>query len=191
MAGDRTEESGARLLALAGSMREASFNRRLLAVAVKAAESGGAQVDVAVLRELALPLYDGDLEAGAGPPEAVERFKARIAAVDGLIIASPEYNHSIPGGLKNAIDWASRGPDRVFPGKAALLLGASPGGFGAARGLPHLRQVMAAVGVWTVPTMVTLSSAGSAFDDNGALVNENTQQQVEAAVGQLLEQLMK
>lgn len=178
-----------RLLALAGSMREESFNRKLLAEAVRAAEAGGAEVDLAELRELALPIYDGDLEAAEGPPEAAIQFKARIAAVDGLMIASPEYNHSIPGALKNAIDWASRGPDRVFPGKAALLLGAAPGAFGSARGLQHLRQVMASVGVWTVPTMVTLPSAASAFDDDGALTNETAQKQIEAAVEQLLAQI--
>lgn len=183
------KESGppqVRLFAIAGSMRAESLNHKLVSVAVKIARQAGAEVDLAEPRALALPLYDGDLEAEQGPPEQVLQFKERIAAVDGLLIASPEYNHSIPGVLKNAIDWASRGPDRVFPGKAAALLGASPGAYGASRGLPHLRQVMSAVGVWVLPSLVTLPNAGGAFDESGALTNEAAHKQLETAVGQLL-----
>ncbi len=175
-----------RLLAIAGSMRAESLNRKLLAAAVKIAQQAGAQVDLVELRALDLPLYDGDLEREHGIPQPVLQFKERIAAVDGLLIASPEYNHSIPGVLKNAIDWASRGPERVFAGKAAALLGASPGAYGASRALPHLRQVISAVGVWIVPSLVTLPNAGGAFDEGGALTNEAAHKQLEAAVGQLL-----
>lgn len=189
MARESTNSGKVRLLALAGSMREASVNRKLLAVAVQSAEAHGASVDGADLRELALPLYDGDLEATQGVPEPVVRFKARIAAADGLLIASPEYNNSIPGVLKNAIDWASRGPDKVFPGKCAALFGASPGMYGAVRALPHLQQVMAALGVWVVPGLVTLPGAGGAFDDSGALTNETTQQALDGAVTRLIEHL--
>lgn len=186
MTEDESGPSQVRLLAIAGSMRAESINRKLIAAAVKIAQQAGAEVDHAELRALALPLYDGDLEAEQGLPQPVLQFKERIAAVDGLLIASPEYNHSIPGVLKNAIDWASRGPDRVFPGKSAALLGASPGASGALRGLPHLRQVISAVGVWVVPAMVTLPNARAAFDESGALTNEAAQQQLEGAVGQLL-----
>jgi chromate reductase len=186
MAENESGPAQLRLLAIAGSMRAESVNRKLVAAAVYIARQAGADVDHAELRALALPLYDGDLEAEQGLPQPVVQFKERIAAVDGLLIASPEYNHSIPGVLKNAIDWASRGPDRVFSGKAAALLGAAPGAYGASRGLPHLRQVMAAVGVWVVPALVTLPNAGGAFDESGALTNEAAHGQLEAAVGQLL-----
>ena len=189
MGENTSNQPGIRLLALAGSMREASLNRKLLVAVVKTAEAKAATVDLADLRGLALPLYDGDLEAAEGLPEAVVKFKARIAAADGLLIASPEYNHSIPGVLKNTIDWASRGTDRVLSGKAAALFGASPGTFGAVRALQHLRQVMSALGVWIVPSLVTLPTAADAFDESGALSNENAQQQVDAAVGQLMAHL--
>ena len=123
MAQDIAHPARTRLLALAGSMREASVNHGLLAVTVKMAEARGASVDVAEMRELALPHYDGDLETAEGPPRSVLEFKERIASDDGLLIASPEYNHSIPGVLKNAVDWASRGPERVFKGKSAVCWG--------------------------------------------------------------------
>ena len=185
----KSENRPVRLLAIAGSMRKESFNRKLLAVAVRAAEDSGAAVDVVEPRDLELPLYDGDLEAEHGVPESVQRLKARIAGADGLLIASPEYNHSIPGAFKNAIDWTSRGPDKVYPGKTAALLGAAPGGFGAMRALLHLRQVLTALGVWMVPAQVTVPRAGDAFDEGGALKEAATLEQVEGLVKSLLERI--
>ncbi len=97
-----------RLLALAGSMRSGSLNKKLLRVACNMAETQGAQVTLLELRELALPLYDGDVEQTHGLPEGARRLKQLMISHDAFLIASPEYNSSISGVLKNAIDWASR-----------------------------------------------------------------------------------
>ena len=183
------ERPAVQLLAMAGSMRESSFNRKLLGAAAASAEAAGAAVEILELRELELPLYDGDLEERQGAPESAKRLKARIAAADGLLFACPEYNHSIPGVFKNAIDWASRGPEHVFPEKNAAIMGASRGGFGAVRALLHLRQVLTALGVWTVPGQVTIPKASEAFDETGVLRDPAQQEQVAKLVGQLLERI--
>ena len=178
----------ATVVALCGSLRRDSFNRKLLAQAVGIAERQGARVDRVELRELALPLYDGDLEAEQGlPPGAVE-LKRRIAGAAGLLIASPEYNHSIPGMFKNAIDWATRGGN-PFAGKTAALMGASTGGFGAVRSLQHLRQVLMARGVWIVPALVTVSNAEHAFDPAGQLKDAALAKQLDGLVTTLLGRL--
>lgn len=186
--GKAADGKNLRIFGLAGSMRRESVNRKLLAHAAQAAEAAGASVDLADLRELDIPFYDGDLEAEGGLPESVQKLKNRIAQADGLLLACPEYNHSIPGAFKNALDWASRGEPKVFPGKAAAVMGASPGGFGAVRSQTHLRQVLAALGVWVVPGAVMLPRAGGAFDEAGALTDETAAGQVESQVAQLLAQ---
>lgn len=161
-----------RILAIAGSLRAGSYNKRLLAVGVSALSAGGAEVDVVDLRALGFPPYDGDIEANEGVPAAVHALRARIVAAQGLLIASPEYNHSIPGTFKNVIDWASRPPKPyVFHDKVVGLMGASPGGFGAMRALLHLREVFAALGAWVLPAQVTISRADSAFTPDGTLAD--------------------
>jgi chromate reductase len=179
---------GPALVALCGSLRRESFNRRLLRLAVEVAQGQGARVDVVELRDLALPLYDGDLEAEQGLPPGAEQLKARIAAAQGLLIASPEYNHSIPGTFKNAIDWATRGSN-PFAGKVAALMGASTGGFGAVRSLQHLRQVLMARGAWIVPALVTISNAAQAFDEQGRLKDAAMAKGLDGLVAALVERL--
>ena len=188
MAGESEEKGRKRphLMALAGSARAQSLNRRLLATAARAAEQAGATVTIVELRDLELPPYDGDFEAAQGLPAGAEKLKAAIAGADGLLIASPEYNHSIPGTLKNALDWASRGSDRVYDGKSVALIGAAPGALGAVRALLHLRQVLAAVGAWVVPGMVAVPRAGEAFDEQGDLKDETLRGQLEGLVGKLV-----
>ncbi|HZH04571.1 MAG TPA: NAD(P)H-dependent oxidoreductase, partial [Myxococcaceae bacterium] len=112
-----------KLVAICGSLRSGSFNAKLLKLAVGEAERLGAEVDTVDLKALAIPVYDGDIEHESGPPPSVVELKDRIRAAAGLLIASPEYNHSIPGGLKNAIDWASRAPSPPFRNKVAALMG--------------------------------------------------------------------
>ncbi len=178
MENNAAQKPEVRLLALAGSMRKASLNRKLLAVAVKTAQAGGAEVDVADLRELALPLYDGDLEEAEGPPEAAVRFKARIAAADGLLIASPEYNHSFPGVLKNAIDWASRDrSEGSLMGKPATIIGAG-GRAGTARAQMQLHETLAETGalVMVKPGLQIQAFSPQQFDANGNLIDENTKE---------------
>jgi chromate reductase len=177
------------VLAVAGSMRAGSYNRKLLRVAVRTTEEAGADVDLVDLRELGLPLYDGDIEEKYGLPASVAAFKERIARARGLLIASPEYNSSVPGTFKNAIDWASRPPGNVFKDKIAALMGASPGGFGAVRSLIHLRQVLTTLGVWLVPVQVTVARAHEAFDASGALKDPKINQQISELTQQLVNHL--
>jgi chromate reductase len=175
-----------RVLAFAGALRKGSFNRKLVAVAAERARALGADVDLLDLAEVAMPLYDGDLEEASGlPPGAVE-FRRRIAAAPAVIISSPEYNSSIPGPLKNAIDWASRPPNQPWQGKLVLLLAASPGPFGAARVLPDLRKVLCSIGALVLPSQVHVARANDAFDEAGKLKTEHTVKALDSAVGELL-----
>jgi len=172
-----------KIFAISGALRAGSFNRKLLKVAVQKVKN--ASVDLADLKEFDLPLYDGDVEAQGLPPGVI-RLKERIAAADALLIATPEYNHSIPGTFKNAIDWASRPPSNPFSGRTALIVSASPGYFGGARSQLHLRQVLMALRVIVMPELIVLSSAHKAFDEAGNLtierVNAQLQKEVDAFI---------
>lgn len=154
-----------RILGIAGSLRKASVNASLLRLA---AESAPAGVKVDIFDLAPIPLYNGDIEA-AGLPESVAAFRAAIASADALLIASPEYNYSIPGVLKNALDWASRPPDQPFAGKPAAIMGTG-GWQGAARAQYHLRQVLSALNVHTLnKPEVQIPMAWELFDGDGAL----------------------
>ena len=174
-----------KILAFAGSTRTGSFNKKLLNVATEAARGAGAEVTVVDLRDLALPLFDQDFEDANGLPEGAKRFKKLLREHDGFLISSPEYNSSITGVLKNAIDWASRAetedepPLVAFRGKVATLMSASPGGLGGLRGLVHLRAILGNIGVIVLPDQVAVSAAHEAFDDAGQLKDANKRKQVE------------
>jgi NAD(P)H-dependent FMN reductase len=114
--------SGPRLLAFAASFRRNSWNRKLITLAADLAREGGADVDLADFREFDMPLYDGDVQAEPGIPPGAEEMARRVAAVDGIVIASPEYNFSMPGTLKNAIDWVSS-PHAAIAGEADAVQG--------------------------------------------------------------------
>jgi chromate reductase len=174
-----------RILAFAGSLRTGSYNRKLLAIAVEALR-GQAEVDLLDLRDVMMPIYDGDQEARDGLPEPARRFKERIAAADALVIASPEYNTSVPGGLKNAIDWASRPPGNPFKDRVVLLLGASPGQFGAVRSGLAVRQILTALFAVIIPQQIYLPLADQAFDDQGRLKDARRRESVEKACSELL-----
>ena len=173
-----------KITAFAGSTRAGSFNKQLLAIAAAAARAAGAEVTVVDLRELALPLFDQDLEAASGLPEGAKKLKALLRASDGFLIASPEYNSSVTGVLKNAIDWASRAesddepPLAAFRGKGAALFAASPGALGGLRGLVHLRSILGNIGVLVLPDQVCIPVAHEAFDGAGKLKDERKTRQV-------------
>jgi NAD(P)H-dependent FMN reductase len=173
-----------KILAFAGSTRTGSFNKQLIRVAAEGARATGAEVTLVDLRDLALPLFDGDLEADHGLPEGAKRFKNLLRENHGLLIASPEYNSSITGVLKNAIDWASREesddepPLVAFRGKVAALMSASPGALGGLRGLIHLRAILGNIGVIVLPDQVTVPKAYEAFDDSGHLKDDRKRKQV-------------
>jgi NAD(P)H-dependent FMN reductase len=181
------------IVAFAGSLRTGSFNKKLLAIAVEAARAAGAEVTVVDLRELALPLFDQDLEDASGLPEGAKKLKALLRASDGFLIASPEYNSSITGVLKNAIDWASRAetddepPLVAYKGKVAALCSASPGALGGLRGLVTLRSILGNIGVLVLPDQVSISTAHEAFDDSGKLKDERKAKQVAKLASALVE----
>ncbi|HEX8441515.1 NADPH-dependent FMN reductase [Archangium sp.] len=177
------------ILALCGSLRTGAFNKKLLDLAVAAARAQGAEVDVVEPKSLGqLPFYDGDVEA-QGLPAPVKELRDRLARANGLLIASPEYNSSIPGGLKNAIDWLSRPPERLFQEKWAGLMGATPGIFGTARMQPHLRQVLSAIGAHVLPGQVHLPQSMAAFNPDGSLKEEARHKEVVALVTALVSKL--
>ena len=160
------------LVGLSGSLRQGSYNSALLRAA-SAHMPAGSMLTIASIR--GIPLYDGDDEAAHGIPDVVARLKDQIAAADGLLIATPEYNNGIPGVAKNAIDWLSRPAadiGRVFGGKPVALVGASLGGFGTVLSqnawLPVLRTLGAEL--WAGGRML-VSRAGQVFDANGSIVD--------------------
>lgn len=156
-----------RLLAISGSLRADSHNSRLLRIAAEEAPEG---VEVEIYNGLAtIPPYDADSDVGTGPAP-VSELRDLIAGADGLIFATPEYNSSIPGVLKNAIDWASR-PRATTPlaGKPAAVMGASTGHFGAVWAQAELRKVLGATGARVVDTEFAVALADEAFDTDGAL----------------------
>ncbi|MBI2506979.1 MAG: NAD(P)H-dependent oxidoreductase [Candidatus Colwellbacteria bacterium] len=160
-----------KVLAISGSLRTESYNRKALQVAKKIATDLDAEVRELDLRELNLPLYDKDIQ-DRGMPEPVQILKKEIEARDVLIIASPEYNYSVSGALKNMIDWASRGEKNSFNGKVAVIFGASTGGFGSLRGQTHLRQILQALNVFILPQpQVFISRAETAFNPYGSFAN--------------------
>jgi chromate reductase, NAD(P)H dehydrogenase (quinone) len=159
-----------KILAFAGSTRRDSYNRKLIQVAAEATRAAGGEVTLIELADYPLPLMDEDLEAREGLPANAQRLKALFKAHDALLIASPEYNSSIPPLLKNTLDWVSRewqGESGLVPyqGKVAALLAASPGQFGGMRMLPHLRQVLNTLGVLVLPGQFSLPHADKGFDD--------------------------
>jgi chromate reductase len=174
-----------RILTLCGSLRSGSLNRLFLRQAIEVL-APRVEVESIELKDFPLPIYDGDIETGPGIPDLAKQLRDRLAAADGLVIASPEYNNSIPGGLKNAIDWVSRLPHQPFRGKVVMLMGASPGPFGAVRSQIALRQVLAALAAITVPIAVALPHADQAFEANGALKDPKVRATVERACGELL-----
>ncbi len=171
-----------KIFCLAASLRKASFNKKLALLAAAEVDAAGAQADLADFREFDMPLYDGDLEAASGVPEGARKLAARIAAAEGIALATPEYNASIPGTLKNAIDWCSRLRPHPFRGKTCLFLSASPGPFGGVRGVLHARVSLEALGTIVWPETFNLAGAGSAFDPQGQLLDVALRQRLSALV---------
>ena len=173
-----------KILAFAGSTREASYNKKLVKIAAEGAKAAGAEVTYIDLRDLPMPIYDEDLEAKEGIPENARKFKELLKAHQGLLIAAPEYNSSITAVLKNAIDWASR-PEpgepmlAAFTGKVAAIMSASPGGLGGLRGLIHVRSILSSINVLVLPEQKAISSAFQAFDEEGKLKEPKQQEAVE------------
>lgn len=167
-----------RILAFAGSTRQESHNKKLLPIAARGAREAGAEVTVIDLKDYPLPLFDEDLEKAAGMPDNGRKLKQLFIEHDGFLIASPEYNSSITGLMKNTIDWVSRPaagePALVaYTGKAAALMSASPGALGGLRGLVHLRSILGNIGVLVLPGQLAVARAFEAFNPDGSLKDAN------------------
>lgn len=162
-----------KVVGLSGSLRRGSYNTAALRAAQELAPAG-MTIEVGEIGDL--PLYNDDVRV-AGYPPAVERLRSQLAAADALLLVTPEYNYSIPGVLKNAIDWASRPPDQPFDGKPVAIMGASPGLFGTARAQYHLRQML--VFLNAIPLNkpeVMIAQANAKFDESGRLTDEPTRE---------------
>ncbi len=186
-----------KIVAFSGSSRTGSYNQKLLAHAVEAVRSAGAEVTVVDLRELALPLMDQDIEAASGLPAGAKKFKSLLIASDGFLIASPEYNSSFTPLLKNALDWASRTETEdepelaAFSGKIVVLCSASPGALGGLRSLLALRVMLSNIGVLVLPDQVTLSKAYEAFDEAGKLLDPRKTKQIATLAEMLVNTITK
>lgn len=186
-----------KILALAGSTRKGSLNKKLIKLAAKGAEAAGAEVTLIDLRDFPMPFYDGDLESAEGLPEKGRDFKKLMVDSDGILIASPEYNSGYSAVLKNAIDWASRASTEgepgflAFTGKYAALLSASPGALGGIRGLYQLREMLQNITMTVMPKMQAIPKAHEAFDENGNLKDEKLAKSVHNIGAELVATLQK
>lgn len=186
-----------RILAFAGSLRVESYNKRLARLAAAAAREAGAEVTWLDLRDLPLPLFNQDDEDAHGLPENAKKFKALLQSHHGVLLSCPEYNSSMPGCFKNAIDWASRAenddepPLVAFSGKTWGIMSASPGALGGLRSLVHVRAMLGNIGVLVLPGQLSIPKAGDAFDEHGALKDLRKQEQVAGIAHKLVETLRK
>lgn len=184
---------GKRILAIAGSLRRCSWNLLLLEAAAACAPPG---MTVSIYRDLgAVPMFNEDLEQEAGgAPEAVKRLRREVSAADGLLFATPEYNQSLPGVLKNTIDWVSRAaPEDVLAGKPVAIMGATSGRWGTRLAQHALRQTLHATECMIMPApALYISDAARLFDRSGQLSDEatgNALQAVLASLGHLIDRV--
>ena len=183
----------ARILVIPGSIRLASYNRRLAQEAARLLALGNATVTLVDLADYPLPIYDGDSEEADGPPALAVQLAERIAEQDGLLLVSPEYNASVSPLLKNALDWASRvrkvrgKPLQPFRHLVVGLASASPGRLGGLRGLVALRPICQALGAEVLTTQLAVHEAATAFDENGRLADERQRLALDALLEQLID----
>jgi len=180
------------IIGIAGSLRQGSYNAALLRAAAELAPAG-CRVEIASIRDI--PLYDADLEAQHGIPAAVTALKDRIAAADGLLLITPEYNHSIPGVFKNAIDWLSRPPadiGRVFGNRPVGMIGATPGRMGTIFAQTAWLPVLQTLGVRPFfAKSLYVSGAGKLFDAAGNLTDNELRERLRAYVAALVAFVMQ
>lgn len=160
-----------KIIAISGSLRQASFNSGLLRAAQELAPD---DMKIAIEDISEIPLYNAD-EQAMGFPASVQQLSEQVRVADGVLIATPEYNYSIPGGLKNAIDWVSRADNQPFNGKPIAIMGASMGNLGTARAQYHLRQIFVFLnGMVMNRPEVFVGAAHDKHDDAGTLIHQDT-----------------
>lgn len=181
-----------KILCFAGSLRRDSLNKKLVRASMELAQEAGAEVTYVDLKDYPLPVYDGDIEAEQGVVENARKLKVILKQHQALLIASPEYNSSISGALKNMIDWTSRpepgeGMLACFQGKVAGIMAASPGALGGLRGLVSLRMLLGNIGIIVVPEQLAVAKAVEAFDASGKLKDSGQQENVRKIVARVIE----
>jgi chromate reductase, NAD(P)H dehydrogenase (quinone) len=179
---DSSPREPVRFLVFSASLREQSLNTRLAALAATCIEARGGTVDLASMRDFDAPGFDADVEASTGLPPGAQELQRRLEGCDAFVIAAPEYNASMPGVLKNAIDWASRAKPQPFHERHALLLSASPSMVGGNRGLWALRIPFEHLGARVFPDMFSLAQAHDAFDVEGRIASSELQQRFDETV---------
>jgi NAD(P)H-dependent FMN reductase len=183
----RSSREPVRYLVFSASLRADSLNSRLASLAAQAIAALGGDVDLASMREFDAPSYDADVQQDEGFPPAAERLRLRLERSDAFVISSPEYDASIPGLLKNVIDWVSRYRPQPFNERHALLLSASPSMVGGNRGLWALRVPFEHLGVRLYPDMFSLAQAHNAFADDGRIANEQLHERFENNIANFMD----
>ena len=172
-----------RVLVLGASLRRDSLNQRLAALAATIVREKGSTADLANVGDFDVPFYDQDAETASGLPPGAQAFCKRLKESDAFMIASPEYNASIPGVLKNLIDWVSRSRPQPFNGKQGFLMSASPAMGGGNRGLWSLRVPLEHLGARVYPDMFSLAQAHDAFTAEGRIANDLLQKRFDDTIG--------
>jgi len=184
-----------KIIAFSGSLREQSFTKRVVKTAMQGAINAGATVDFIDLRDYPMPIYNADIQETEGFDENALRFQRLLSEYKGFLICSPEYNGSLTGALKNALDWASRSSDEfkmgeVFRGKVAAITTASPGVFGGIRCLNHLRTILSVLGVNVLPSEIAVGKVNEMFDGE-RMTDERTRQLLETLGESLVDTLIR
>jgi chromate reductase, NAD(P)H dehydrogenase (quinone) len=171
-----------RFLVFSAALRAESLNSRLAQLAAEAIARNGGEVEMAAMRDFDCPSYDADVESSAGFPSGAEEFRRRLEGCDGFVVASPEYNASMPGVLKNAIDWVSRYQPQPFNELQGMLMSASPSMSGGNRGLWMLRIPFEHLGARLYPDMFSLARANDAFDSAGHIADDVLRERFEQTI---------
>ena len=176
-----------RYLVFSASLRDDSLNTRLARLAAETIDANGGEVDIASMREFDAPSYDGDMQRDEGFPPGAEALRLRLEASDAFVVSSPEYNASMPGVLKDVIDWVSRYQPQPFNEHHGLLLSASPSMAGGNRGLWALRVPFEHLGARVYPDMFSLAQAHNALSSEGRIANEQLQARFEMNIANFMD----
>jgi NAD(P)H-dependent FMN reductase len=177
-----TDKFAVNVLVFSASLRENSLNDRLATLAARSVESLGGTVDRARMSDFDCPSYDGDEEQAGNMPDGATRLRDRLNGCDGFILVSPEYNASMPGVLKNTIDWTSRFKPQPFTRRYGMLMSASPSMVGGNRGLWSLRIPLEHLGARLYPDMFSLAQAHQAFNTDGRIADAKLQQRFDDTI---------
>jgi NAD(P)H-dependent FMN reductase len=184
-----------KILAVAGSLRKHSYNKRILNVAIEGARRKGAEVTLLDLNDYPLPLYNADLQEEFGFPENATKLQRILLEHQGLLIASPEYNGSLPAALKNMLDWTSRANGELkigdcYRGKWAAIMTASPGSFGGIRCLGHLRDILSIMLVHVLPLEIAVARVDALFEGNNYEMKDENMQLLLEKLGESLAEVL-